>query len=139
MVVVLRRPQGSGQTAGSWLPHADWRLLGRPLLPQLLGLSEQQHHRGHHLLGTRRPLAMPMECILLVLVWVVVVAVLVLRPREPQEQQHHRCHPLLGHPRVHLEGDSPPCTPSSADVAVVGRHQVVDSWPTTMQKMLSQP
>ena len=126
MVAVQRRLQGSGQTAGSWLPRADWRLLVRPLLLQLLGLSEQQHHRYHQLLGTRRPLAMPMECILLVLVLVVVVAVLVLR-LQGLEQQHHRCHHLLGHPLVHPEGDSQPCTPSSADVAVVGHHRVVDS------------
>ena len=138
MVVVQRRLQGSGQTAGSWLPRADWRLLVRPLLLQLLGLSEQQHHRHHPLLGTRRPRARPMECILLVLELVSVVAVLVLRLREPLEQQHHRCHHLLGHPLVHLEGDSPPCTPSSADVAVAGRRRVVDSSPTTLQKMLSQ-
>ena len=136
MVVVQRRLQGSGQTAGSWLPRADWRLLVRPLLLQLLGLSEQQHHRGHLLLGTRRPLAMPMECILLVLVLVVVVAELVLR-LQGLEQQHHRCHQLLGLPLTRPGAGSPPCTPSSAGVVAVGRHQVAGSAPAILQKMLS--
>ena len=124
-VVVQRRPQGSGQTVGSWLPRAGWRLLGRPLQLQLLGLSEQQHHRYHQLLGTRRPLAMPMECILLVLV--AVVAVLVLRLQGLLEQQHHRCHHLLGLLLVHFGVGSPPCSPSSADVVAVGRRQAVSS------------
>ena len=83
VVVVQRRPQGSGQTVGSWLPCAGWRLLGRLLL-------------------------------------------LVLR-LQGLEQQHHRCHQLLGLPLIRLGGDSPPCTPSSADVVVVGRRQVIDS------------
>ena len=75
---------------------------------------------------------MPMGCILMVPVVVVAVLVLrllglLLRLLGLLEQQHHRCHQLLGLPLVHLGGDSPPCTPSSADVVAVGRRQAVGS------------
>ena len=66
--------------------------------------------------------------------WRLLVLVLVLRllgllqpPQGLPEQQHHRCHQLLGLHLIPLGGDSPPCTPSSADVVAVGRRRVVDS------------
>ena len=64
---------------------------------------------------------------LLVLVLVLRLRGLLQQPQGLPEQQHHRCHQLLGLHLIPLGGDSPPCTPSSADVVAVGRRRVVDS------------
>ena len=81
---------------------------------------------------------MPMESVVVVAVLVLRLQGLLLRLLGLLEQQHRRCHQLLGLHLVHLGGDSPPCTPSSADVVAVGRRRVVGSAPAILQKMLSQ-